>query len=138
VVAGFWPIRDEINILPLLHGLAERGYTLCLPETPAYGAALTFRKWQPGAELLPGRFGTAHPAGDVVRPDFLLVPLLAFDAQGNRLGYGGGHYDRTLAQLPGAFRLGCAYAAQEISAVPVEANDLKLHAVATELGVRQF
>jgi 5-formyltetrahydrofolate cyclo-ligase len=138
VVAGFWPVAGEINILPLLHALAERGHALALPETTARGNPLIFRAWTPRAKLVPGRFGTQHPSGDVLRPDFILVPLLAFDALGNRLGYGGGYYDRTLAELPEAFWLGCAFAAQEVLSVPVEANDLPLHAVATELGVRRF
>src|ERR1700722_3398733 len=138
VVAGFWPMAHEIDILPLLNALAGSGHEICLPETPKMGLPLIFRTWQPGDTLAEGRFGTMHPLGEVLVPDFVLVPLLAFDAQGNRLGYGGGYYDRTLAGLPDAFRLGCAFAAQEFSAVPVEATDLRLHAVATELGVRRF
>jgi 5-formyltetrahydrofolate cyclo-ligase len=138
VVAGFWPMAHEIDILPLLNALAGAGHEICLPETPKMGLPLIFRKWQPGEALVEGRFGTMHPLGKVSQPDFVLVPLLAFDARGNRLGYGGGYYDRTLAGLPDAFRLGCAFAAQEFSEVPVEATDLRLHAVATELGVRRF
>ncbi|OYV33280.1 MAG: 5-formyltetrahydrofolate cyclo-ligase, partial [Acidocella sp. 20-61-6] len=131
IVAGFWPLPGEIDILPLLHALARTGQRLCLPVTPPRGQPLSFRRWQPGAALLPGRFGTQHPDGDTLVPDFLLVPLLAFDAAGNRLGYGGGYYDRTLAALPGAFRLGCAFGAQEMPQVPVGATDLPMHAVAT-------
>jgi 5-formyltetrahydrofolate cyclo-ligase len=71
-------------------------------------------------------------------PDFILVPLLAFDANGNRLGYGAGYYDRTFAALPNAFRLGCAFAAQEFGEIPVGPEDVMLHAVATEDGVKRF
>ena len=138
VVGGFWPLDGEIDTRFLLHALAERDYEIALPETPAGGSALIFRKWQPGDVLAPGRFGTQHPPGAVLQPDFILVPLLAFDARGNRLGYGGGYYDRTLAALPEAFRLGCAFAAQEIEEVPVDGNDLPLHAVGTERGVTRF
>jgi 5-formyltetrahydrofolate cyclo-ligase len=138
VVAGFWPMAHEIDILPLLNALAGAGHEICLPETTKPGLPLIFRKWQPGDALVEGRFGTMHPLGAVLRPDFVLVPLLAFDGLGNRLGYGGGYYDRTLAGLPDTFRLGCAFAAQEFSEVPVEATDLRLHAVATELGVTRF
>jgi 5-formyltetrahydrofolate cyclo-ligase len=138
VVAGYWPMGEEIDLRPLLYALAEQGFTICLPETPPRGHPLVFKKWQPGAAMLPGRFGTSHPAGEVLQPDFVLMPLLAFDAQGNRLGYGGGYYDRTLAALPGAFRLGCAFAAQEFPNVPSGERDLKLHAIATEVSLRRF
>lgn len=135
VVSGFWPIGEEIDIRPLLAALGALGHELCLPETPRRGAPLVFRRWKPGEALVAGRFGTSHPVGETVTPDFLLVPLLAFDRSGHRLGYGAGYYDRTLAGLPGAFRLGCAYAAQEVDAVPAGRHDARLHAVATERGV---
>lgn len=138
VVAGFWPMPHEIDIRPLLHGLHERGHVIGLPETPPRGKKLVFRAWTPQSEMVRGRFGTLFPVGDVIVPDFILVPLVAFDATGHRLGYGGGYYDRTLAELPNAFRLGCAYAAQEMAHVPVEETDLHLHAVATEDGVRRL
>ena len=138
IVAGFWPMAHEIDILLLLQALAARGQSLCLPETPKRGLPLIFRTWCPGDALVAGRFGTMHPLGDIVRPDFLLVPLLAFDAEGNRLGYGGGYYDRSLEALPHAFRLGCCFSAQFFAEVPTEPTDLRLHAIATELGVTRF
>ena len=83
------------------------------------------------------RSGLEHfgPQVSIVTPDFLLVPLLAFDRRGHRLGYGAGYYDRTLAELPGAFALGCAYAVQEVPDVPAGPHDMRLDAVATERGV---
>ena len=135
VVAGFWPLPGEIDILPLLHALVERGNIVALPVTPPRGEKLTFRRWQPGDLLLPGRFGTQHPEGPELRPDVLLVPLLAFDRAGRRLGYGAGYYDRTLAGLPDAPAIGCAFAAQEIDEVPAGPNDARLTAVATERGI---
>jgi 5-formyltetrahydrofolate cyclo-ligase len=135
VVAGFWPVHEEIDIRPLLHALRDRGNPVALPVTPRLGQALSFRGWQPGDALIPERFGTMRPVGAVMVPDMLLIPLLAFDANGFRLGYGGGFYDRTLAQLPDRFRLGCAFAAQQVDAVPVGPYDLRLDAVATENGI---
>ncbi|MDW8313912.1 MAG: 5-formyltetrahydrofolate cyclo-ligase [Rhodovarius sp.] len=136
-VAGFWPIRDEIDTRPLLHALARRGHAILLPVTPPRGQPLSFRQWRPGAVLERGRFGTLHPvdASPAPPPEWLLVPLLAFDAQGGRLGYGAGYYDRTLALLPGAVAVGLAYAGQQVPEVPVGPGDKRLAAVATEKGV---
>jgi 5-formyltetrahydrofolate cyclo-ligase len=134
-VSGFWPIGEEIDIRPLLHALHERGHPVALPVTPRRGEALTFRGWQPGDALVPERFGTMRPIGDPLTPDVLLIPLLAFDVTGARLGYGGGFYDRTLAGLPGRFRLGCAFAAQQVDVVPFGPYDMRLDAVATENGI---
>jgi 5-formyltetrahydrofolate cyclo-ligase len=135
VVSGFWPIGQEIDIRPLLLALHGRGHRIVLPETPKRGNPLIFRLWHPGAVMVPERFGTSRPDGPVLAPDFLLVPLLAFDRRGYRVGYGAGYYDRTLAALPGRPRLGVAYAAQELDAVPAGAYDQRLDAVATERGV---
>jgi 5-formyltetrahydrofolate cyclo-ligase len=135
VVAGFWPMGEEIDIRPLMHGLHDRGNPVVLPVTPRRGEALTFRAWRPGDVLVQERFGTMRPIGDILVPDMLLIPLLAFDSTGGRLGYGGGYYDRTLAALPGRFRLGCAFAAQQVDAVPIGPYDIRLDAVATENGI---
>ncbi len=134
-VSGFWPMGPEIDIRPLLEALHERGHPVLLPVTPKRGQPLTFRAWRPGDPLIREKFGTMAPTGEEGAPAFLLVPLLAFDRGGHRLGYGGGYYDRTLAGLPGAFALGCAYALQEVDAVPVGPDDVRLDAVATETGV---
>jgi 5-formyltetrahydrofolate cyclo-ligase len=138
VIAGFWPLPEEIDIRPLLQALHERGQRVCLPVTGPRGDALVFHEWHPEAELLAGRFGTWHPDGVKLVPDFLLIPLLAFDARGTRLGYGGGYYDRTIAALPQARRYGCAFARQEFDSLPAGPYDAPLHAVATEAGLRHF
>ena len=135
VVSGFWPIGQEIDIRPLLMALHARGHPIVLPETPKRGNPLIFRLWRPESVMMQERFGTSRPDGEVRRPDFLLVPLLAFDRRGHRLGYGAGYYDRSLSVLPGRFRLGVAYAAQELDEVPAGCNDERLDAVATERGV---
>lgn len=137
VVAGYWPMRGEIDVRPLLAGLAERGHITALPVVAAPRRPLVFRRWAPGDPLADGAFGTRHPV-DVapeVRPHCLLVPLLAFDRRGYRLGYGGGFYDRTIAALKaagGVVTVGIAYAGQEVEAVPAEPHDEALDWVVTE------
>ncbi len=138
VIAGFWPLDLEIDIRPLLRALHDRGNPVVLPVTPRRGQALSFRRWRPGDTLVTERFGTLRPIGEEMVPDALLIPLLAFDLSGRRLGYGGGFYDRTLAGLPGRFRLGCAFAAQQVDAVPVGSYDMPLNAIATEQGMLWF
>jgi 5-formyltetrahydrofolate cyclo-ligase len=137
VVGGFMPLPGEIDITGLLIELSLT-HRIAVPETPPPGEPLIFHEWCLGATLVPGRFRTQQTTGAVLIPDFFLLPLLAFDAAGNRVGYGGGYYDRTLAALPKAFRLGCAYALQQMPSIPAEPHDLKLHAVATEKGVIKF
>ena len=137
-VSGFWPMDGEIDIRPLLVALHERGHKILLPHTPKRGNPLIFRHWHPGAEMVRERFGTYRPTGEVGVPDVLFVPLVAFDGAGRRLGYGGGFYDRTLAGLPGAIAIGCAFAAQKLDEVPAAEYDAPLHAVATERGVLRF
>jgi 5-formyltetrahydrofolate cyclo-ligase len=137
IVSGFWPMGPEIDIRPLLHALHERGHAIALPVTPKRGNPLLFRRWRPGDELACGPLGTRQPGPDAetLTPGYLLVPLLAFDRAGRRLGYGGGYYDRTLAALPGATAVGCAYAAQELDEVPAGPEDARLDAIATEAGL---
>ena len=132
VVSGFWPLGDEIDIRPLLLALHARGHSIVLPVTPKRGLPLSFRLWQPGDTLIAERFGTMRPTGEERSPTFLLVPLLAFDRRGGRLGYGAGYYDRTLARLSPRFALGCAFAAQEVPEVPMGPGDVWLDAVVTE------
>ncbi len=138
VVAGFWPMGQEIDIRPLLQALHAAGHVVVLPETTPRGQPLRFRCWTPVSAMIGERFGTSRPDGDERRPDVLYVPLLAFDRTGARLGYGAGYYDRTLAGLPGALAIGCAYAAQEVEAVPTGPTDIRLAGIATERFVLRF
>ena len=135
IVAGYWPFGGEIDIRPLLLALVARGHGVALPATHGDDAPLSFHRWQPGAALERDARGTWRPAYDAVVPDVVLVPLLAFDRAGRRLGYGAGFYDRTLAELHVRMTIGCAFAVQEVERVPVEAHDRRLDAIATEDGV---
>lgn len=130
-VALYWPMRDEIDPRPLGGALAARGARLVLPVVR--GAAMRFHPFDAEA-LVPGPFGTSEPAGGGPEtvPDLLLVPLLAFDRAGHRLGYGKGCYDRWLAAHPAAHAVGVAFAAQEVDALPVEPHDVPLAAILTE------
>jgi 5-formyltetrahydrofolate cyclo-ligase len=175
VVAGVWPFEDEFDLRPLMQALHARGHPIVLPVTPPKGQPLTFARSRPGDALVSERFGTlasagapagapagasagasaGPPDGEEMVPDFLLVPLLAFDRQLHRLGYGAGYYDRTLAALrampparspamspgvsgakpAGRFALGYGFAAQQVDVVPAGRNDTELDAVATEHGI---
>lgn len=139
-VSGYVAIRDELDVLPLLADLHAAGAVCALPAVTARGAALSFRAWVPGAPLQPGAFGVAEPAPAAapVRPALLLVPLLAFDRGGRRLGYGAGFYDRTLARLRAedggaeTVAVGIGYAAQEWPEVPAGPLDERLDWIVTE------
>lgn len=140
MVSGYLAMKDEIDPAPLLSRLHRSGIGLCLPVVTGRDRPLVFRQWMPGQALVPGVFSTRHPDVDAPErmPDLLLVPLLAFDRRGGRLGYGGGYYDRSLAELR-AGRLvravGVAYSAQEVGRVPTVPTDAPLDFVATEAGV---
>lgn len=145
LVSGFWPIHDEFDPRPLMEALAARGHRLCLPVVVAKGRPLAFRAWAPGDPLEHAGFGLSVPRWDAAPavPDFLFVPLLAFDRRGYRLGYGGGYFDRTLAALrdraaplhgsaKAVRALGVGFALQEVPEVPVLPHDQRLDGIATE------
>ena len=139
-VSFYWPIRTEIDPRPLLEELSVVR-DVCLPVTTGY-APLIFRPWVPGAEMIADSFGVEVPATEVeVIPQVLVVPMLAFDERGHRLGYGAGHYDRTLAKLRPlgpVVAVGFAYEAQLADALPIEPTDQPLDAIVTEAKVRRF
>jgi 5-formyltetrahydrofolate cyclo-ligase len=143
VVASYWPIRDEADPRALAAALAARGHPIVLPVIGVPDAALSFRPWRDGELLSPNRRGIHEPRAylDAVAPQVMLVPLLAFDPDGVRLGYGGGYYDRTLAELRAnghIVAIGVAYAGQEVAKLPHDAHDQRLDGVVTERGFRKF
>jgi len=137
IVSGFMPLKSEINPLLLMRKLAGQGARLALPVIVGRGTPLTMRAWAWGEPLSSAVWGIREPepAAPEVEPDILLVPLLAFDRAGHRLGYGGGYYDLTIAQLrahKAVFAVGLAFAAQEVPTVPVTPRDARLDLVLTE------
>ncbi len=133
------PMRTEID--PLAAMAVHQG-VVGVPVIVGPAMPLRFREWGPGGAMVAGQFGALIPAeGAWVEPQVVIVPLLAFDARGYRLGYGGGFYDRTLAGLrakAGVLAVGFAFAAQEVAEVPIDGFDQRLDAVVTEQGVRLF
>lgn len=146
-IAGYWPQGMELDPRPALERLAQRGWTLALPVVEEMNKPLLFRQWQPGDTLVHATFSTEpRPEAPLCDPTVILVPLLAFDRLGQRLGQGGGFYDRTLAVRPEVFAVGVAYAAQScpaeedetLSLLPVGPYDKPLSVIVTERGCRQF
>jgi 5-formyltetrahydrofolate cyclo-ligase len=137
------PIRSELDLRPLMDVLRLAGARLCVPAV-VDRQTIAFRALVPGAPLVPTGFGTAGPGPDaeMLEPQIMLMPLAAFDAQGNRIGYGAGHYDRAISRLRENGRsprlIGCAFSVQEVDLVPAEPHDIRMDAVLTEKGYREF
>lgn len=141
VVAAYWRIRDELDCQPILVRLMDSGRIVILPVVTGADEPLDLRVWEQGEALYEAGFGTLAPSEQAPRaePDLVLMPLLGFDKHGTRLGYGGGYYDRTLAQMTKKPKLiGLAFAVQELDEIPREAHDVPLDAVITEQGIRHF
>jgi 5-formyltetrahydrofolate cyclo-ligase len=139
IVSGFAAINEEINPAPLMTWLQAEGFRLALPVMQGRGKPLLMRAWTPGDAMKAAAWGIAEPMDDkpALDPDILLVPLLAFDVRGYRLGYGGGFYDRTLhrlRKLKPVVAVGLAYDELRVDAVPAESYDERLDWVLTPSG----
>jgi 5-formyltetrahydrofolate cyclo-ligase len=137
VVSAYMPIRDEVDPRPLMERLFEQGATVAVPTLAGAAAPLAFRRWEPFMALIPGELEIPEPSHDapLVEPDLVLVPLLAFDRGGHRLGYGRGYYDRTLAAARArrhVTAVGLAFTAQEMVSVPAGDDDQRLDWILTE------
>lgn len=137
IVSGFIPYKSEITTIPLMNRLRRHGWQTALPVVIAANEPLVFRAWTPGDELVPGVWDIPIPpeTAPEVLPDVLLVPMLAFDRRGYRLGYGGGFYDRSLEKLRALKKVvavGVAYHAQMVDEVPLGPHDAPLDYVMTE------
>ncbi|TRL37251.1 5-formyltetrahydrofolate cyclo-ligase [Rhizobium straminoryzae] len=143
IVSGFLPIRSEADIRPLLSALRMAGARIAVPVI-LDKETIVFRELVPGADLMPMGFGTYGPGPEaaVLDPEIMLIPLSAFDAQGQRIGYGGGYYDRAIDRLHRKGRhpalIGIAFDCQEVASVPAEPHDIRLDAILTESGFRPF
>jgi 5-formyltetrahydrofolate cyclo-ligase len=141
IYAAYLPIRSELSPLPLVAALADRGIVTAMPVTPPPGNPLTFYRWAPGMRLDDGPYGTKQPplSSERVIPDVILAPMLAFDAGCWRLGYGGGFYDRSIAELRESghevVAIGIAFGRQQVDKVPTGSYDMPLDAVWTPDGV---
>jgi 5-formyltetrahydrofolate cyclo-ligase len=143
IVSGFMPLKSEINPLPLLRKLEAMGALLALPVVAGRGKPLVMRQWSFGEPLAAGVWGIREPKPQApeVDPDILLVPLLAFDRAGYRVGYGGGYYDMTINGLRARKKvtaIGIAFAVQEVAKVPTTERDARLDLVLTEREVIDF
>lgn len=143
VVSGFWPMRSEVDVRPLMFALREKGARLCLPAI-LDKTTIVFRELVRGAPLVDMGFGTAGPGEDaaVLDPTIMLMPLAAFDKRGHRIGYGAGYYDRAISRLhekdiePRLIAI--AFDCQRVAQVPEEDHDVQLGEILTESGLRSF
>lgn len=137
-LSGFMPIRTEIDPLAAMAEAAAHG-PVGIPVIQGAGQALAFARWEPECALVEGLFGAMIPERiTFIEPEIVIVPLVAFDRQGGRLGYGGGFYDRTLEGLRAkraTLAIGFAFAAQEAEDLPLEATDQPLDMIVTERGI---
>ncbi|MDP1974365.1 MAG: 5-formyltetrahydrofolate cyclo-ligase [Alphaproteobacteria bacterium] len=143
VIAVYWPINSELNVLPLAEALRQQNHILCLPRIITPNGALEFGVWSESSHLVKGTFGTMtiSPDAPKVNPTIWLMPLLGFDRQGHRLGYGKGHYDRTLEKcrkIEDILAIGIGFAAQEVPSVFHETHDERLNFMVTEKEVIKF
>ena len=143
IVSAFHPLRDEPDTLELLRALAGDGFATALPVVVGRNSPLVFRLWRPGDPTLTGAMSIAEPleSAQAVDPDLLFVPLACFDRRGNRIGYGAGFYDRTLARLRAIkpiHAVGVAYGVCEVATAPYEAHDESLDAIVTEQETMHF
>jgi len=143
IVAGFWPLAGEIDVIPLLGAFQKARHKISLPCTPPVGNPLIFRMWMLDEALKHGPYDTREPHSHVpeITPTLVLLPLLAFSADGKRLGYGGGVYDRTISGLReqgDVFACGVAYAGQEAADIPADEYDQTLDGILTEQYFRKF
>ena len=144
IVGGYWPIREEFDVMPLLNRLIAMGYRCALPFVDNDRGELVFREWHLGTEMIEGCYNIPEPVqtSASILPNILITPLLAYDLEGFRLGYGGGYYDKAIRKMRSSDRfiisIGAAFWDQRVDHVPHNGMDEKLDWIVTERGVMQF
>ena len=143
VIAAYMPINSELDLGPTIINLRALSKKICLPMVISQNSPLQFKVWNQGAKLVNGEFNVLLPvSGEIVEPDLILCPMLSFDAEGFRLGYGGGFYDRTidyLSKRKSIFTMGCGYSQQlSVKPIPKGKYDKSLDAAVTESGITLF
>ncbi len=138
VIAFCWPYRGEVDVRFAIRRLREAGVLAALPVVAAKAQPLQFRRWWPGVAMTAGALGIPAPLGtDLVTPDAAFVPLVGFDAEGYRLGYGGGYFDRTLAALPRKpLTIGVGYEASRLPTIHPQPHDIAMDFIVTEAGIQ--
>jgi len=136
IIAGYWSIKAELDVIPILKELGKRGHISALPHVENIKKPLVFRKWHEDMIMSEGMFNIKEPSLDnILDPDIILVPLLAFDDRGYRVGYGAGLYDRTIVSIKEnkpVFTIGMAYESQLCDYVPVEETDVSIDMIVTD------
>ena len=143
VIGLYYPVNSEMNPLTLIDYPNSQGKITCLPIVIDKNSPLIFKAWRPGKDMVAGRYGIPVPDNDqIVTPDLVICPLLAYDDKGMRLGYGGGFYDRTIRHLRRKKQtryMGLAFSEQKsYHDLPSEEHDVPLDAILTESGISNF
>lgn len=138
VISGYWPIKSELDLRPWMIRLAEKGARLALPVVETPKAPLVFRPWSPGAAMERGHWNIPVPATrETILPDIALAPLVGWDREGYRLGYGGGYFDRTLAAAKRRpFAIGVGLQSAQLATIFPQPHDIRLDAIVTEAGLQ--
>jgi 5,10-methenyltetrahydrofolate synthetase len=136
-ISFYWPFRGEPDLRPLMRRLSGEGFAFALPVVIERGRPMVFRPWVPGAKLEPGIWSIPVPATkEEIEPKLLLAPVVGFTAEGYRLGYGGGYFDRTLAKLgPGHAAIGVGYELGRLATIHPQPHDIRMSRIVTEAGI---
>lgn len=141
IIAGYYPIDNELDCLVLLKKLHQYGHSICLPIVKAQNKPMIFKQWQRGEKLIDGAYNIKIPSKNapIIKPDIIIMPLVAYDKNGNRLGYGKGYYDRTIVKMDKRpILIGYGYKMQQVEHIEHQSHDVPLDYIVNEKQVRRF